>query len=57
MRMKTVVATDEALLELLVLSDPQITAWLDLDHEELREPRLPYEEAPAISAWTVPALM
>jgi hypothetical protein len=57
MGMKTVVATDEALLELLVLSDPQITAWLDVDLNELRAPRLPYEEAPAISARTVPASM
>jgi hypothetical protein len=42
--MRTLIAPEESLLELLVMSDPQIAGWLEPDEDELPAPRLPDDE-------------
>jgi hypothetical protein len=41
--MQTLIAPEESLLELLVMSDPRFAGWLEPD-EELPAPRLPHDE-------------
>jgi hypothetical protein len=48
--MQTVIAPAETLLELLVLSDPQIAGWLEPDENELPAPPMPCDEGPAVSS-------
>jgi hypothetical protein len=42
--MQTLIASEESLLELLVMSDPQFAGWLEPDEDELPAPRLPHDE-------------